>query len=83
MRKLSSERQVLFDAISVGLVHDSRGAERTPALRAFASEQVALAGARAQDFACSCDFKPFGHRLFRLNSFWASHKTSLKNEREI
>jgi len=70
---LTGKRQILLDAIGIGFVNDLGGAEGAAALRAFAREQVAFASARPENLARGRNFKTFGHRLLRLNSFWSSH----------
>jgi hypothetical protein len=74
---LTGEREVLQDAIGIGRMNDFCGAEAAAALGAFACQQVAFAGAGAQNFTASGYFEPFRYRFLRLNAFGASHKNFL------
>ena len=78
-----AEREVLDDAIGIGLVHLFAGAEVAAALGAFAAEQVAFAGAHAHDFAGAGDFKPFRHRFFRFNAFRPSHRVPFTSTSDV
>ena len=69
-----AERQILRDAVSVRRVHKLGAREPAAAPRTFGLEQMPLACVAAQHFAVGRDFEPFGHRLFRFNAFWTSHK---------
>src|SRR5712671_2064276 len=76
-----AERQILQDAISIGLVHDGHLAKASPAFRVLGGEQVALAGVRTQHFATGGDFETFGDRLLGFNAFGATHKSSTFSKR--
>jgi hypothetical protein len=73
MLKLVGKREVLGNAINVGGM-DGRGfAEAAQALRILGLGQMAASGARAQYFARSGDFEPFGDRFLRFDAFGTSH----------
>jgi len=79
-----AERQVLGDAVEVGLVHNIGLAEAAAAFGVFGLGKVAAAGWKAGGFAGGGEFEPFGHGFSGLNTFGASHKSiSYKKEREI
>jgi hypothetical protein len=69
-----AERQVLFDAINVRGIHDGNLAETAEAFGVFGLGQVASAGVRAQDFAGTGDFEPFGHGFLGFDAFRTTHK---------
>src|SRR5438132_12631289 len=68
-----AERQVLFDAVFVRGMHPGRAAERTAAFGVFALQQVALAGARTQNFSAGRNLEPLGHGLLGFDAFRTSH----------
>ncbi len=72
-----AEREILQNAILVPLMHHRGGAEIATALGAFALEQMALAGVRAQNLAFGGDFEPLGNGFFGFDTFWSSHKIEL------
>jgi hypothetical protein len=79
-----TEREVLLDAIHVGLVNEVCAAQAAAAFRTFGLAEVAPASATAQDFAAGGNFEPFGHRFLRFDTFGASHKFSfLAKERAL
>jgi hypothetical protein len=68
------EREILGDAVQVRGMHGGRFAEPAEALGVLALGQMTAAGAEAQRFARSGDFKPLGHGFLGLNAFGTSHK---------
>ena len=76
-----AERQILQDAIRVGFINDSSFAKPAAALRAFAGEQVASAGVRAQHLAGRRDFEAFGHGFFGFDAFGSSHRFNFCSKR--
>ena len=77
-------RQTLRDAIRIGRIDLLGRAQVAAALGVFGRKQMALAGARAHDFAGAGDLEPFGHRLLRFDTFGASHKFKfVTKEREL
>jgi hypothetical protein len=71
---LMTERQILHDPIHVRGVNTGRAAQGTTAFGAFGLQQVALAGARAQDFSAGRNLESLGHGFFGFNAFGTSHK---------
>ena len=79
-----AEREVLLDAIHVGLVDKVCAAQAAPAFRAFSLAEMASASPTPQDLATSGDFEPLGHRFLCFDTFGASHKFSfLPKERAL
>jgi hypothetical protein len=76
-----AERQVLLDAILVGLVHQMRAAQAAAAFGAFALAEMASAGAMAQDLAGRRDLEPLAHGLFGFDTFGTSHKINFLSKR--
>jgi hypothetical protein len=72
--KLVAERQVLQNSIGIRRINLLGSAETAAALRAFGSQQMALACAGAHHFATTGYLEPFGNRLLRFDTFGASHK---------
>ncbi len=70
-----TERHALLDAIYIRGMHAGCTSQRPAALGVFGLQQMAFAGARAQDFAAGGDLEPLGCGLFGLNAFWTSHKS--------
>lgn len=69
-----AEREVLLDAVFVGVMHERGSAQATPAFRAFGLAKMSSARLFAQDLAASGDFEPLGHRFLGFDAFGASHK---------
>jgi hypothetical protein len=69
-----AEREILQNAIFVANIDERRSLETATTLGILGLEQVAFAGARAQNLAASCDFEAFCHRFSCFNTFWSSHK---------
>jgi len=65
-----AEREVLQDAIRIGLVDHRHSAQGAPALRIFRGEQVAFARVRAQYLAARGDFEALGHRPSLSYCLW-------------
>ena len=78
---LVAERQVLRDAIHIGLMNRGGATEIAPALGIFGLRQVAFTRACAQDFSAGGDFESLGHGLLRFNTFWTSHKSEFLSKR--
>jgi hypothetical protein len=76
-----AERQVLLDAILVGLMHQMRAAQAAAAFGAFALAEMTSAGAMAQDLAGRCDLEPLAHGLFGFDTFGTSHKINFLSKR--
>ena len=76
-----AERQILDDAIDVGLVHDRSFAEPAATFRAFTGEQVASAGVGAQHLASCGDFEAFGHGFLCFDAFGTTHKVNFRSKR--
>ena len=81
-----TEGHALFDAINIRGMHGGGASQGPAALGVFGLQQMAFAGARAQDLAARGYFEPLGRGLFGLNTFWTSHKINqsfLRKERAI
>ncbi len=68
-----AERQILQDAIGVGLINHDASAQTAATLGVLGLQQVAFAGMGTLDFAGPGDLKAFGHRFSRFDAFWTSH----------
>jgi hypothetical protein len=80
--KLVGEREVLLDAIDISLVGYDSATEAATALGALGLQQMALAGAGAQDFAGASDLEPFGDGFSCFDSLRATHKYSAFSQKE-
>jgi hypothetical protein len=69
-----AERQVLRNAIRVGVIQHCAFAKPTASLGVFALGQMAETGVAAQDFAGAGDLEPFGHGFLCFDAFGTSHK---------
>lgn len=79
-----TEREILLDAVHVGLVDEVGAAQTAAAFRAFGLAEMASAGTTAQDLATGGDFEPLGHRLLCFDTFGTSHKIRfLRKERAL
>jgi len=72
-----AERQVLGDAIDVGLVDDGDFAQAAAALGALGLEEVAAPGFVTEHFAARGDPEALGYRLLRFDAFRTTHKIEL------
>ena len=78
-----AERQVLRDAIRVGLINDRGRAQRAAAFGVFGGHQMPFARAHADHFTGASDLESLGNGLTRFNSLGASHiKLLSQKERE-
>ena len=73
-----TEGEGLFDAIFVGRMDGGGAGQRAAAFRIFGLQQMAFAGAGAQDFAGCRNFETLGSGFFRFNAFGTSHNRILK-----
>ena len=73
MKLFQAERQVLRNAIRVGVIHHGGLAESATALGAFALEQVAASGFGAHDLASGGYLEPLGNGLLRFDAFRTTH----------
>src|SRR6266568_8373512 len=76
-----AERQILDDAINVGLVHHRSFAEPAAAFGTLTGEQMASAGVGAQHFAAGSDFETFGDGFLCFDAFGATHKVNFRSKR--
>ena len=74
-----AERHALEDLIFVTFMHNGCASQIATALRTFGLQQMALAGAGAQNLPGGGNFKPLGYCLSRLDTFWSSHKIKLSS----
>jgi hypothetical protein len=75
-----AEGQALGDAVFVRGINLGCSAKIAAAFRNLGLRQMAPPRAGAHNFPASRDLKPLGHGLFRLNTFWASHKLSFSKK---
>src|SRR6266702_3646723 len=81
MESSVAEREILDDAIDVGLVNDRSFATPAATFRVFTGEQMASAGVGTQHFAGCCDFEAFGHGFFCFDAFGTTHKVNFRSKR--
>jgi hypothetical protein len=71
--RLAGERQILLDAILVGLMDSGAATQAAAPFGIFGLHQMAAARAQTQYFATGCDLKALGCRFSRFDAFWTSH----------
>jgi hypothetical protein len=76
VRPLTTEWQILFDAINIGWPENLGFFQRPPTFGVFALQQVAPAGAPKQHFTGAGQLETFGHGLSGFNAFGTSHISS-------
>ena len=69
-----AEREALFDAVFVRRMDPGRTGQSAPSFRIFRLQQVALAGAGAQNFSAGSNLKSFSGGFLGFDAFWPSHK---------
>src|SRR6266581_7222489 len=81
MESSVAEREILDDAIDVGLVNDRSFAEPAATFRVFTGEQMASSGVGAQHFAGGGDFETFGDGFLCFDAFGTTHKVNFRSKR--